>query len=74
MDPIIRGAILVLPVADPKESLNWWIEISGFKETFRDTTPPNYAGINRGEAILQSATHLGLSSLYFKCLLTALVI
>jgi hypothetical protein len=38
MNPIIRGAILVLPAADLKEFLNWWIEISGFKETFRDYT------------------------------------
>jgi hypothetical protein len=46
MDPIIKGAIPVLPAADTTESLNWWIEICGFKETFRDTTPPNYAGIS----------------------------
>jgi predicted enzyme related to lactoylglutathione lyase len=55
MDPIIKGAIPVLPAADTTESLNWWIEICGFKETFRDTTPPNYAGINRGEAYLHIA-------------------
>lgn len=37
------------------ESLNWWTEICGFKEIFRDATPPNYAGINRGEAYLHIA-------------------
>src|SRR5207247_9778509 len=55
MDPIIRGAIPVLPAADTTESLRWWTEICGFKETFRDATPPNYAGINRGEAYLHIA-------------------
>src|SRR6266550_9080981 len=55
MDPIIKGAIPVLPAADPAESLNWWTVICGFKETFRDATPPNYAGIKRGEAYLHIA-------------------
>ena len=55
MDPIIKGAIPVLPAADTAQSLNWWTEICGFKETFRDATPPNYAGINRGEAYLHMA-------------------
>jgi uncharacterized glyoxalase superfamily protein PhnB len=55
MDPIIKGAIPVLPAADTAESLNWWTKICGFKETFRDATPPNYAGINRGEAYLHIA-------------------
>ena len=55
MDPIIKGAIPVLPAADTTESLNWWTDVCGFKETFRDTTPPNYAGINRGEACLHIA-------------------
>src|SRR6266480_6584529 len=50
-----RRAIPVLPAADTTESLNWWTEICGFKETFRDATPPNYAGINRGEAYLHIA-------------------
>jgi predicted enzyme related to lactoylglutathione lyase len=52
MDPIIKGAIPVLPAADPTESLKWWTEICGFQETFRDASPPNYAGIKRGEAYL----------------------
>lgn len=55
MDPIIKAAIPVLPAADADESLNWWTNICGFKETFRDATPPNYAGINRGEAHLHIA-------------------
>jgi hypothetical protein len=54
MDPIIKGAIPV-PAADTTESLNWWIEICGFKEAFRHITPPNYAGIKRGEAYLHIA-------------------
>jgi uncharacterized glyoxalase superfamily protein PhnB len=55
MEPIIKGAIPVLPAADAAESLKWWTEICGFKETFRDNTPPNYAGINRGDAHLHIA-------------------
>ncbi len=55
MEPIIKGAIPVLPAADTGESLKWWTEICGFTETFRDATPPNYAGINRGEAYLHLA-------------------
>jgi uncharacterized glyoxalase superfamily protein PhnB len=55
MDPIIKHEIPVLPAADPTESLNWWTEICGFEETFRDTTPPRYAGIKRGAAYLHIA-------------------
>src|SRR5260370_36334253 len=55
MEPIIKGAIPVLPAADATESLKWRTEICGFKETFRDATPPNCAGINRGEAYLHIA-------------------
>jgi uncharacterized glyoxalase superfamily protein PhnB len=55
MEPIIKGAIPVLPAADTAESLNWWTEVCGFKETFRDRTPPSYAGINRGDAFLHIA-------------------
>jgi len=55
MQPIIKGAIPVLPAADTAESLKWWTEVCGFKETFRDATPPTYAGINRGEAYLHIA-------------------
>jgi uncharacterized glyoxalase superfamily protein PhnB len=52
MEPTIKGAIPVLPTADVAASLAWWIDCCGFKETFRDATPPNYAGINRGDAYL----------------------
>src|SRR5437762_11294363 len=55
MEPIFKGAIPVLPAADMTESLNWWTEVCGFKETFRDASPPNYAGINRGDAYLHIA-------------------
>jgi hypothetical protein len=52
MEPTITSAIPVLPAADILESLLWWTSICGFKETFRDATPPTYAGIRRGEALL----------------------
>jgi len=52
MEPMILKAIPVLPAADTSESLKWWTEVCGFQETFRDLTPPNYAGIGRGEAYL----------------------
>ena len=55
MEPTIKGAIPVLPAADAGESLKWWIECCGSTKTFRDGTPPNYAGINRGEAYLHIA-------------------
>lgn len=55
MEPVIKGAIPVLPAGDTTESLNWWTEVCGFRETFRDKTPPSYAGINRGEAYLHIA-------------------
>ena len=55
MGPIITAAIPVLPAADTTESLQWWTSICGFEETFRDSTPPSYAGIRRGEARLHLA-------------------
>ena len=55
MDPVIKAAIPVLPAADVAESLKWWTEVCGFQETFRDATPPNYAGISRGDAHLHIA-------------------
>ncbi len=55
MKPIITSAIPILPAADVLESLKWWTDACGFKETFRDTTPPTYAGINRDEANLHLA-------------------
>ena len=45
-------AIPILPASDVAESLKWWVEICGFTETFRDATPPRYAGIRRDEAYL----------------------
>jgi hypothetical protein len=50
MGPLVKHAIPVLPAADTEESLRWWTTICGFEETFRDNTPPNYAGVRRGEA------------------------
>ncbi len=55
MESILKGAIPVLPAADTAESLNWWTEVCGFTETFRDSTPPTYAGINRDDAYLHIA-------------------
>lgn len=56
MEPIFfKGAVPVLPAANTSESLTWWIEVCGFEETFRDATPPTYAGISRGEAYLHIA-------------------
>ena len=55
MDPIVTSAIPILPATDVSESLKWWTKVCGFKETFRDTTPPTYAGINRDDAYLHLA-------------------
>jgi uncharacterized glyoxalase superfamily protein PhnB len=56
MESVIKAAIPVLPAADAMESLDWWIKVCGFKETFRDSTPPNYVGICRDEAHLHIST------------------
>jgi uncharacterized glyoxalase superfamily protein PhnB len=55
MKPTIQSAIPVLPAANTAASLQWWTERCGFDETFRDATPPSYAGIRRGEAELHLA-------------------
>ena len=55
MQPTIKSAIPVLPAADAKETLTWWIEVCGFQEAFRDATPPTYAGVSRGGARLHIA-------------------
>lgn len=55
MEGLIKGVIAVLPSANVAESLRWWTEVCGFKETFRDSTPPSYAGINRDQAYLHIA-------------------
>jgi uncharacterized glyoxalase superfamily protein PhnB len=52
MEPFVKSAIPVLPAADTMESLNWWTMVCGFKEIFRDATPPTYAGICRDDANL----------------------
>ena len=52
MNASISAAIPVLPAGDTPESLKWWTEICGFQESFRDSTPPSYVGIRRGEAQL----------------------
>lgn len=52
MDAVITAAIPVLTAANTEESLRWWTQVCGFKEVFRDGTPPNYVGIHRGEAHL----------------------
>jgi uncharacterized glyoxalase superfamily protein PhnB len=52
MDATIKHAIPILPAGNTAESLKWWTEICGFTETFRDATPPHYAGIQRGGAEL----------------------
>jgi uncharacterized glyoxalase superfamily protein PhnB len=55
VEPIIKAAIPILPAADTVKSLEWWTEICGFKETFRDSTPPAYAGVSRDDANLHIA-------------------
>jgi len=55
MEPVIKSTIAVLPAADTAESLKWWTEVCGFKEIFRDATPPKYAGISRDQAQLHVA-------------------
>lgn len=55
METIIKDAIPVLPAGDCAASLKWWTECCGFEETFRDTSPPSYAGIKRGDACLHIA-------------------
>jgi uncharacterized glyoxalase superfamily protein PhnB len=55
VEPVFKGAIPVLPAADTMQSLKWWTEVCGFNETFRDGTPPTYAGVKRDEAYLHIA-------------------
>jgi uncharacterized glyoxalase superfamily protein PhnB len=47
MELKIKAAIPVLPCLDVSASLKWWTEACGFAETFRDASPPNYAGMQR---------------------------
>ena len=55
MSDNVKSAVPVLPAADVTRSLEWWTKICGFTETFRDSTPPHYAGIARGGAQLHLA-------------------
>ncbi len=55
MEPTFKAAIPVIPAADTDTSLKWWTEVCGFEEQFRDATPPTYAGIRRGNAIIHIA-------------------
>ena len=55
MTAAIKSAIRVLPASDVEQSLKWWTEICGFSETFRDATPPTYAGLSRGDSHLHIA-------------------
>jgi uncharacterized glyoxalase superfamily protein PhnB len=50
MEPTIKYAIPVIPAGDVAESLAWWTRMCGFEETFRDATPPSYAGVKRDGA------------------------
>jgi hypothetical protein len=47
MPATIQTAIPILPTPDVAASLVWWTQICGFTETFRDATPPTYAGMER---------------------------
>lgn len=52
MSPSFKSAVPVLPAASTPESLAWWTQVCGFTETFRDATPPTYAGVAREEVHL----------------------
>ena len=55
MSVSVKMAVPILPAADVAASLAWWTGICGFKENFRDSTPPNYAGINRDGTFIHLA-------------------
>ena len=55
MESTVKATIAVLPAADVTVSLRWWVEMCGFEESFRDGTPPRYAGIRCGAAQLHLA-------------------
>ena len=38
-------SVPVLPAANVQASLDWWTGVCGFKEAFRDATPPSYVGL-----------------------------
>ena len=55
MSASVLRAIPVLPAADVKASLAWWVGVCGFTESFRHGTPPMYAGIRLGDADIHLA-------------------
>ena len=59
MDIDFQSAIPVLPAGDVAESLRWWCEVCGFRETFRAGDPPSYAGVERGSVLLHLAAVTG---------------
>ena len=55
MSARVRAAVPVLPASDVAASLAWWVGVCGFAESFRDATPPRYAGIERDGVSLHLA-------------------
>jgi len=55
MSASVKTAVPILPATDVASSLAWWTGICGFAETFRDGTPPGYAGIERDGASIHLA-------------------
>ena len=52
MKPMFLHAIPVLPAVSIAASVQWWVEVCGFSETFRHGEPPTYAGLKRGPVLL----------------------
>lgn len=55
MSERVKAAVPVLPASDVATSLAWWVGVCGFTESFRDGTPPSYAGIERDGTSLHLA-------------------
>jgi uncharacterized glyoxalase superfamily protein PhnB len=55
MSASVKAAVPILPATDVATSLAWWTGVCGFTESFRDSTPPNYAGISRDGASIHLA-------------------
>ncbi len=55
-------AVPVLPCADVKVSLAWWISVCGFTEEFSYGNPLSYAGISRDTVRIRFALVGGLES------------
>jgi catechol 2,3-dioxygenase-like lactoylglutathione lyase family enzyme len=67
----ISGAATVLPVNDVERSLRFFVDVLEFSEVFR---MPNYAGVERGEAVIHLSHHTnpntgkpGCGSVYVFC-------